>query len=316
MNANAKMRMLFGCSILVAVCQTSVFAGGPGNMGASHLGAGAGGFGGMGASHLGTGISHVSVPSSVFKSPSGSQTNGTNFNSKITSQSNQFVPGASIGSKVQTGGITLKDKLSVSPSALKTLPSSSTGMKIPQGGITFKDKLNLQPGLKLGTGITPPSGGSTPPSGGKTSPMKKDKDHDDFPYWLWFSPAFYGNGYGNWGYSSAPAYSQVSVSSPVVVEQTPVTPVPSDTTPTGKLTMKLGESYTIDNTNFGERAGELSLSISGLTLPVRVDNWTSQEISFTIPGVGLVKATDGMFQISNADHQLALAVAVTVVPAR
>jgi hypothetical protein len=298
MNANAKVRMLVGCSILVAVCQTFAFAGGPS---------------GMGASHLGSGISHVSVPSSAFKVPTGNQTTGTSFNNKITSQPSQFLP--STGSKIQTGGISLNDKLSVSPNALKQLPSSSTGIKIPQGGITFNDKLKLQTGLKLGTGTTPPSGGSTPPSGGKTSPMKKDKDHDDFPYWLWFTPAFYGNGYSNWGYPSAPAYSQVSVSSPVVVEQTPVTPVTSDTTPAGGLTMKLGESYTIDNTNFGERAGELSLSISGLTLPVRVDNWTAQEISFTIPGVGLARATDGVFQISNADHQLAKAVAVTVVPA-
>jgi hypothetical protein len=111
-------------------------------------------------------------------------------------------------------------------------------------------------------------------------------------------------------------YSQVSVSSPVVVDQTPVTPIPSDTTSTDRLTMKLGESYTIDNTNFGERAGELSLSISGLTLPLRVDNWSAREISFTLPGVGLVKATDGLFQISNADHQPTKAVPVTVVPAR
>jgi hypothetical protein len=299
MNANVKVRMLVGCSILVAVCQPAAFAGGPGN---------------MGASHLGTGISHVSVPSSGFKNSTGNQSTGANFNSKITSQPTQFVP--STGSKIQTGGISLKDKLSVSPSVLKPLASSPTGTKFPGSGITFNDKLKLQPGLKLGTGTTPPSSGSTPPSGGKTSPMKKDKDHDDFPFWLWYAPAFYGNGSGNWGYPSVPVYSQVSVSSPVVVEQTPVTPMPAATTSTDKLTMKLGESYTIDNANFGERAGELSLSISGLTLPVRVDNWTAQEISFTLPSVGLVKATDGMFQISNADHQLAKAVAVTVVPAR
>ncbi len=311
MNANSKVRMLVGCSILVAVCQTSVFAGGPGGMGASHLGAG--GFGGVGASHVGTGISHVSVPSSAFKVPTGNQTTATSLNNKITSQAGQFLP--STGSKIQAGGITLNDKLSVSPNVFKTLPSSPTGPKFPGSGITPIDKLKLPPGLNAGKPILPPTGGSTPPGAGSTSPMK-DKDHDHFPYWLWFTPAFYGNAYGNWGYPSAPAYSQVSVSSPVVVEQTPVTPAASDTTPAAKLTMKLGESYTIDNTNFGERAGELSLSISGLTLPVRVDNWTAQEITFTLPSVGLAKATDGMFQISNVDRQLARAVAVTVVPAR
>jgi hypothetical protein len=290
MNANAKVRMLVGCSILVAVCPTSAFAGGPGGMSASHLGAG--GFGG--ASHLGTSISHVSVPSSAFKVPTGNQTTGTSA---------------------------LKDKLSVSPNVFKPLPSNPTGPKFPGSGITPNNKLKLPPGLNVGKPILPPpSGGSTPPSGGSTPPgsgtTSPTKDHDHFPYWIWFTPAFYGNGYGNWGYPSAPAYSQVSLSSPVVIEQTPVTPEPSDTTPAGNLTMKLGQSYTVDNTNFGERAGELSLSISGLTLPVRVDNWTAQEISFTLPSIGLVKATDGMFQISNADHQLAKAVAMTVVPAR
>jgi hypothetical protein len=258
---------------------------------------------------------------------------GTSFSNKITSQPNQFLPGASTGSKIQTGGISLKDKLAVSPGTFKPLPSSPTGLKLPGNGITFNDKLKLPPGLKLLTPTTPPSGGSSPPSGGSTPPgngstppgsgstppgsgtTSPTKDHDHFPYWLWFTPAF-GNGYGNWGYPSAPDYSQVSVSSPVVVDQTPATPVPSDTTPASKLTMKLGESYTIDNTSFGERAGDLSLSISGLTLPVRVDNWTAQEISFTLPGLGLVKATDGTFQISNADHQLTKAVPVTVVAAR
>lgn len=299
MNANVKVRMLVGCSILVAVCQAAAYAGGPGSVGASHLGVGA---------------SHASFSPNVLKTQTGNQTTGTSFNNKITSQASQFVP--STGSKIQTGGISLNDKLSVPSNVNQKLPSSPTGTKFPGSGITFNDKLKLQPGLKLGTGTTLPSGGSTPPSGGKTSPMKKDKDHDDFPFWLWYGPAFYGNGYGNWGYPAAPVYSQVSVSSPVVVEQTPVTPMPADTTSTDKLTMKLGESYTIVNDHFGERAGDLSLAISGLTLPVRVDNWTAQEISFTLPGIGMAKATDGMFQISNADHQLSKAVPVTVVPAR
>jgi hypothetical protein len=40
---------------------------------------------------------------------------------------------------------------------------------------------------------------------------------------------------------------------------------------------------------------DLSLAISGLTLPVRVDNWDAQQITFTVPFVGLDKATDGMW---------------------
>src|SRR5438105_4486613 len=99
MNANAKVRMLVGCSILVTVCQPTAYAGCPGSMGASHLGGG---------------VSHTSVSPNVLKTQSGIQTTGTNFNSKITAQPSQFLP--SIGSKIQTGGISLKDKLSISPS--------------------------------------------------------------------------------------------------------------------------------------------------------------------------------------------------------
>ena len=312
MNANARVRMLVGCSILVAVCQPAAYAGGFGGMGASHLSSSPGGFGGMSAAHVGTGVSHVNVPSGAFKTQSGIQTGGTNFNNKITEQPGQLLSATSTGSKIQSGGITLKDKLSLPANINQKLPSSPTGPKFP-GRPTLNDKLKLPPGLKIGN--LPSTGGSTPPGGGSTSPMK-DHDQNHFPYWLWFAPAFYGSGYGNWGYPAAPVYSDVSVSSPVVVEQTPVTPAPADATSTDKLTMKLGESYTIDNLNFGERAGELSLSIGGLTLPVRADNWTAQEISFTLPGIGLAKAADGVFQIANADHQLVKAVAVTVVPSR
>ena len=41
-----------------------------------------------------------------------------------------------------------------------------------------------------------------------------------------------------------------------------------------------------------------------MTLPVRVDKWDAQQITFTVPFVGLDKATDGMFQIAGADHNL------------
>ena len=130
------------------------------------------------------------------------------------------------------------------------------------------------------------------------------------------NPGFYGNwGYGN-GYGSSygatpVVYNNVTTSSPAVVDA--VAPVQS---PANKMTLKLGQSYTIVNDSFGEKSGDLSLAISGLTLPVRVDNWDAQQITFTVPFVGLDKATDGMFQIAGADHNLSKAVAVTVIAAR
>ncbi len=78
--------------------------------------------------------------------------------------------------------------------------------------------------------------------------------------------------------------------------------------------MKLGQTYTIVNDNFGA-AGELAIQINGLTLPVRVEKWDAQEISFTLPVVGMAQSADGVFDIAKPDHNLTKAVAVTVVPA-
>ena len=82
------------------------------------------------------------------------------------------------------------------------------------------------------------------------------------------------------------------------------------------MTLKLGQSYTIVNDKFGEKSGDLSLAISGLTLPVRVDQWDAREITFTVPFVGLEKPTDGMFQVGGADHKLVKAVPVMIVAAQ
>ena len=81
-------------------------------------------------------------------------------------------------------------------------------------------------------------------------------------------------------------------------------------------TLQLGQSYTIANDKFGDKSGELSLQVSGLTLPVRIDKWDAQQINFTVPSVGLDKPTDGMFHIAGADHTAAKAVPVTVLVAQ
>jgi hypothetical protein len=83
-----------------------------------------------------------------------------------------------------------------------------------------------------------------------------------------------------------------------------------------RMTLKLGQSYTIVNDKFGEQSGDLSLAIGGLTLPMRVEQWDAQQITFTVPFLGLEKPTNGMFQVWVADHKLVMAVPVIVVAAQ
>jgi hypothetical protein len=111
-------------------------------------------------------------------------------------------------------------------------------------------------------------------------------------------------------------YNDVTASAPAVVDQSVFTPVPTPANAASKVTLQLGQSYAIANDHFGEQAGNLSLQISGVTLPVRIDKWEAQQITFTVPLVGLNQPTDGVFQIAGADHNLNKAVPVTVIAAR
>jgi hypothetical protein len=94
----------------------------------------------------------------------------------------------------------------------------------------------------------------------------------------------------------------------------PATPAASQAAD-GELMLKLGESYTIANENFGTTAGKLSLQLNGLALAVHVDQWDADQISFTLPVAGLTKATEAKFQIKGADQQLLKTVTVMVASA-
>jgi hypothetical protein len=151
-----------------------------------------------------------------------------------------------------------------------------------------------------------------PPSGGSTH-------HHGFPYWMLYSPALYGNwglGYGG-GYGSSPTYVNNVSTAPAMVDASPAAPVQTAASPAaGKLTLKLGQNYTIANENFGENRGALALQINGLTLPVQIDKWDAQQVSFTLPAIGLAQAADGMFQIVKADRSVSRSVPVIVVAAQ
>jgi hypothetical protein len=183
-------------------------------------------------------------------------------------------------------------------------------------------------GSGTGAGGTPAAGGSgtgssgTAPSGSSTSPSNPAggcyPGQNCWSNWSWYNPWFYGNsGYGNCGYGNC-GYASGCGATPAaaVVDQSAVMPEQAPVTAASKMTLKLGQSYSIVNENFGEKSGDLSVQVSGVTLPVRIDKWDAQQINFTVPFVGLDKPTDGVFQIAGADHNQTKAVPVLVIAAK
>jgi hypothetical protein len=191
------------------------------------------------------------------------------------------------------------------------------GVKLPIGGIKVPPGPVLLP--PTGGSNPPNGGGTTPPGGGGNPPPSNGSNHDHgFPFWLWYNPALYANwGYGfGGGPGSAPVSIGAASTAPAVLDQPTVNPTQANATATGKISMQLGQTYTIVNENFGESAGGMALTINGLTLPVQIDRWDAREISFTLPTVGLAKPAVGMFQIVKADQTPARTVAVAVAAAK
>jgi len=193
---------------------------------------------------------------------------------------------------------------------VKTLNLGGSSTPVSGGTTVVQNTVKT---LNLGGSSIPASGSATPAGGSapSASGTSSSTGNSAGPSGIGFYPALFNNwGYGG-GYGGA-----VAVTNPVVVDQPTVNPVPTSTGAVSKLTLTLGQSYSIANDNFGVNAGEMSLQISGLTLPVQVDKWNAQEISFTLPVAGLAQPTDGVFQIAKADHNLSKAVPVTVIAAR
>lgn len=320
MKANFTMRMAAGCSILVAVWQTAAMAGGFGG----------GSFGGSGM-HSVSSNSHSSFqpssPASNFNTASNFKpTSNFNTTSNLKSTSNSKAP----------------SNLKVTPSNT-VLKTSNTNSKILSSKNLSKTNIAQTQNLKTaGSGLSKASNANMfktlpccPPVG------KCYPGQNCWSNWLWYNPWFYGNcGFGNCGFGNCfydPCcydtcgfynwcYGSGSCATPIVlnlattpsvavVNQPAVSPVQTPANAASTMTLQLGQSYSIVNDNFGEKSGDLSVQISGLTLPVRIDKWDAQEINFTVPFVGLDKPADGVFQIAGADHNAIKAVPVTVIAA-
>jgi len=316
------LKTMLRTSVLVAFCQTAAFAGG---ISSSH-GSSSSSFSSMnsaphyasnnfssnntfkGTSQLNSAIVSKQVNSSSLSSLKLQQVNQGNnsvFNQKLN---------GNLGSKITQVG----QQQGLGQGLGKGInPNLNGGIHaiVPIGSIGSgkMDPFAPMPGKGLGMG----NGNGQPPM--QAGPQNKCNFWNNWCYpgfgWPgfgWGYPWYGGFGYGcgNFGYGGC-----TTVATPIVIEQPVVVNSSTPVVPVSKLTLKLGQSYTFANTNFGSTAGELSVQISGLTLPLRIDKWDAQDVGFTLPTVGLTDPVDGSFLVTDAEHHLVKTVAVTVLPA-
>jgi hypothetical protein len=192
--------------------------------------------------------------------------------------------------------------------------NTSSNPNGPKAKLQKGEQIQKQISAGASNPTTPVPNPPAPPASGPSTTTTTTPVVVPFPLssalgWGYFGDGFSGNaGIGN---DDAGAMDASDVSAPATDPATPGASQAAD----GELTLRLGESYTIGNENFGTKAGKLSLQLNGLALAVHVDQWDTDQISFTLPVAGLTKTTEAKFQIKSADQQLLKAVTVMVASA-
>lgn len=313
-----------GCTVLVMIGQSVALAGGrPGGMPQ----------GGMKAKLPANVQRSIPVPQVAAKGRSlGSHTTGIQVISGTQQNlgtARKLPSGISQGTPISgsLSGSLVKHSSGVGTGArTKPGPLNPGGVKPPYGGGTI-------PPIVVGGGTNPPSGGgttppagggTTPPSGGGTTPPSGGSNpsghnhhhHCHVPNWWWVTPALYprcGTVYG--GYYTPTCSSVVNVSStPLVITTTSIDD--SITATVERMTLQLGESYSLKNENFGDAAGQIVLELNGLMLPALVTSWDAETIAFTLPNLGLNQSRDGVLHVLKADQSVMKSVAVNVIAAQ
>lgn len=98
------------------------------------------------------------------------------------------------------------------------------------------------------------------------------------------------------------AQATAAATSPTTVTQT----VPKhDASEENVREMILGKSYDLAGTSFGDSAGRMLLEVNDIALGLKVDQWTSDKVSFTLPMFGLAKATPAKIHLIDSTGKLA-----------
>lgn len=144
-----------------------------------------------------------------------------------------------------------------------------------------------------------------------------------YPNYLYYYPTC-GYNYSYYNCSYGPQYcSPLSVapvsygsngvtttaSAPVVVNvdardaETSVSPASAAKTVAADklMEMKLGGTYALPGAGFGTKAGQMFVEIGDVALGVKVDDWDDQKVSFTLPMIGLAKATDAKLHLVSSE---------------
>jgi hypothetical protein len=240
---------------------------------------------------------------------------------KIWSGSTNLASSANVNAKgtIEKASVALKKGEQVQKHLDQVATANSPAGKLKKG-----EQIQKQISAGASNPTTPVPNPPSPPNPGPTTPPATTPTPVvvPFPVSAGMGWGYFGGGFGGFagdaGIGSDDAGAIAASDAPMATAAAATDPAPAPTTPDAsqpadsELTLKLGESYTIANENFGTKAGKLSLQLNGLALAVHVDQWDADQISFTLPVAGLTKTTEAKFQIKSADQQLLKAVTVMV----
>lgn len=311
-----------GCSVLVVIGQTVALAGG--RPGGQHPGGNAQVRRAAPTQQAAAVRSHnIGTQTSKIQVMSGSQQNLA---------ARKLPSGITLGTPVsgRLSGTLVKQSGAGTSARTKPSPINPGVAKPPIAGGPFPPIVG---GGTSGGGTVPPSGGgSTPPAGGGTTPTtpptvppsgggttppagNHGHHHHHHPNW-WLTAALYpryGAFYGN--YYSPICNPVVNVASAPVVLSPSIISIEESAVVAERLTLQLGESYSLKNENFGDAAGQIVLELNGLTLPALVTSWDAQTISFTLPTLGLNQSSNGVLRVVNSDQSVMKSINATIIAA-
>lgn len=92
------------------------------------------------------------------------------------------------------------------------------------------------------------------------------------------------------------------------------TPRPADPVAEQRPVVTAGQTITLEGANLGDAAGQVRISVSGLTLNAQVSSWSNTETTATLPMMSFSEPVSATVQILTASGQVADQIEVTFAP--